>query len=377
MNNQFIDKLLVSTTKSRIVAHMIYWLCVISGFILVQPYLLDKLGIKLFLISVSVKFLLIIGMCYFNLYILIPALIYKKNNLLFYFLGLMVLNLGFAFALFGADYYLYQYTYQPGDEIRSFSDNLYFFTAHFVGNFWYLGSTSALKFARKYFHERIERNKIQISNLQTEIKYLVAQINPHFLFNAINSIYVQIDRQNSGARATVAKFSEMLRYQLYECNEEKVSFKKELDYIQNYVDLQKIRKSGRHRIDFRYPSDILNIEIPPMLFIGFIENAFKYLSNDKDRDNFVLIEFILSGTLLELKVVNTHHQSPSENPKTGQQGIGLKNIRRRLELQFPQKHQLKIINTETLFSVHLTLDLSQSQVENSLNPVSKLVVSTG
>lgn len=346
-----------SLLQSRVRLHVFFWILVILGFVAVHPYHFEKYGWQLFTVVVGGKFFFAIVMVYINLYFLIPRFIATQKKVGTYLILVCILNLLFTGLWFIFDYYLYLYLRNPGDEVRDMSDHVYFFSSQVMSNFWYLGSTSALQFARRYFKEQLVIKETSIARLETEVKYLVAQINPHFLFNAINTIYVQIDRQNIDARETITKFSEMLRYQLYECNVPKVSLAKEIDYIQNYVDIQRLRKSERHRVAFNHPSNTEHIYLPPLLFIGFVENAFKFVSNDKDRDNYVLIDMKVQEKILVFRVENTimSNSNITKNSVTG--GIGLSNIKRRLELQFKGMHELKIMPNNDCFIINLQLEM--------------------
>jgi sensor histidine kinase YesM len=355
MGKNWLNKIFESLLQSRIRLHILFWVCVIAGYIVVQPYLLQKFGWPLFLLIIAVKFLVVILMVYINLYFLLPRFIAREKKTGTYLILLFVVNILFTSLWFMFDYYFYLYTLNPGDEIRDMSDHVYFFSSQFISNFWYLGSTSALQFARRYFKEQLVMKETSIAKLETEVKYLVAQINPHFLFNAINTIYVQVDRQNTDARETITKFSEMLRYQLYECNVPKVSLANEIGYIQNYVDIQRLRKSERHRVVFNHPLNSENIYLPPLLFIGLVENAFKFVSNDKDRDNYVLIDMSIHENKLRFRVENTIMSNTKTFSETG--GIGLNNIKRRLELQFKGKHELSVESANDLFIVNLQLEI--------------------
>jgi sensor histidine kinase YesM len=355
MGKNWLNKIFESLLQSRIRLHVLFWISVILGFIAVHPYEFQKFGWLLYLLVIVIKFMLAIGMVYVNLYILIPKYAAIKKKISIYIVLLISLNFLIAGLWYLFEFYLYLYLSKPGDEVRDLSDHVYFFSSQFISNFWYLGSTSALQFARRYFKEQLVMKETSIAKLETEVKYLVAQINPHFLFNAINTIYVQVDRQNTDARETITKFSEMLRYQLYECNVPKVSLANEIGYIQNYVDIQRLRKSERHRVVFNHPLNSENIYLPPLLFIGLVENAFKFVSNDKDRDNYVMIDMSIHENKLRFKVENTIMSNTKTFSETG--GIGLNNIKRRLELQFKGKHELSVESTNDLFIVNLQLEI--------------------
>ncbi|MEO8712434.1 MAG: histidine kinase, partial [Parafilimonas sp.] len=185
------------------------------------------------------------------------------------------------------------------------------------------------------------------------IKYLKDQINPHFLFNSLNTLYVQIDEINNDAKQTLEKISDMLRYQLYECNNEKISIEKELAYIKNYIELQKLRKEKTFEINFTYDDNIKNFEIAPLLFIPFIENAFKHLSNFKNQPNIVNVSIKKLDGKIDLRVLNSISGISKSN-----EGIGLKNVKRRLELIYANKHSLVINKQESCFEVTLSIEIS-------------------
>jgi two-component system LytT family sensor kinase len=203
---------------------------------------------------------------------------------------------------------------------------------------------------RKYVDD-MEKEKIK-----NELDFLKAQFNPHFLFNSINSIYGHIDRQNSTARNMLLSFSEMLRYQLYECNAERVLIDQEVHYLRNYVGLQQVRKEEDLIVSLTIGKDVKGFSIAPLLFIAFIENAFKYVSNYENKENRVEISLEKRGNLLLFRVFNTyekHQGNPIEH-----QGIGIANVRRRLELLYPDKYDLQTLQEENCYEALLTLILS-------------------
>src|SRR5690606_22905121 len=117
--------------------------------------------------------------------------------------------------------------------------------------------------------------KMELEKVNAELEYLKAQVNPHFLFNSINTIYFQIDRHNELARNSLSGFSDMLRYQLYECNGTEIGIEKEIRYLKNYVSLQRMRKDENYLIFFEEHGDLTGFNVPPLLLIPFVENAFK------------------------------------------------------------------------------------------------------
>lgn len=188
---------------------------------------------------------------------------------------------------------------------------------------------------------------------KNELDFLKAQFNPHFLFNSINSIYGHIEKKNSTARNMLLTFSEMLRYQLYECNVESISIDKEVHYIKNYVALQQSRKEDNLSVVLDIKENVTGFTIAPLLFIAFIENAFKYVSSGGDDKVEVLLE--KQDSALFFKTRNTKETNVHNDIVHG--GIGISNVKRRLELLYPNKHNLTINDAPRTYEVTLTLQL--------------------
>lgn len=195
--------------------------------------------------------------------------------------------------------------------------------------------------------------KLRIRN---ELDFLKAQFNPHFLFNSINSIYGHIDRKNGKARSMLLSFSEMLRYQLYECNVDNIVIEKEIQYIRHYVALQQERKEENLRVELEIAEDLHGFTVAPLLLITFVENAFKYVSNYGDRENAVLISLRRKDEGVCFRVFNTTDQDGMRR-NIEQGGIGIANARRRLDLQYPGQHELQIADRGGSYEVLLYLKI--------------------
>jgi LytS/YehU family sensor histidine kinase len=199
-------------------------------------------------------------------------------------------------------------------------------------------------------------NQLQKEKAQTELSFLKAQINPHFLFNSINSIFASIDKNNIEARSIVIKFSDMLRYQLYECNADQINFEKEFEYLNNYIELQRIRKDNNLTITTDLKGDLKGFTIAPLILIPFIENAFKYSSNHVDQPNVLQMIFTKEDAAFGFYCFNTKDQMISRKIFE-EGGIGIQNVKRRLELIYPGRHALDINDNELFFEVRLKIEL--------------------
>lgn len=204
-------------------------------------------------------------------------------------------------------------------------------------------------------NQKIQQQLIK-DKLTTQLKYLKAQINPHFLFNTLNMAYASATKNNDLVTADIIeKLSALMRYVIYESNEEKVSLEKEIGYIQNAVDLhlQRLSPELAGQVNFRVMGDWQNQKVAPMILIPFIENVFKHgviLSQRSD----ISISILLKDNILILETKNAksnHYMQSITNS-----GIGLKNARERLLLLYPNKHKLEIDNSASYFNVKLQIE---------------------
>jgi len=190
---------------------------------------------------------------------------------------------------------------------------------------------------------------------EAELNFLKSQINPHFLFNSLNSVYFLIDKNNPDARQALHKFSDMLRYQLYEANGEKIPIEKEIGYLQDYVHLQQLRKDENYKVQFNCSQDVKNFSIEPLLLIPFVENAFKHISHKAQGDNFVKLDMTRSNGYFEFVAENSCEKEGYTTEQHG--GIGMNNVKRRLELLYPGTHQLKVDDNGDTFKINLKLKI--------------------
>jgi LytS/YehU family sensor histidine kinase len=226
--------------------------------------------------------------------------------------------------------------------------------SYFLWNFlyavWFLIISSLLYYTKKWAEQRQEVKNIQINQLETELKYLRSQVNPHFLFNGLNTIYGSIDKQNQQARDILLQFADLLRYNLYEADVDWVELEKETLYLQNYVALQRARSDSNLQITLDISVADKTVKIAPLIFLAFVENAFKFSTRDDNRSNNIQIRLLQSGNRIEFICSNSYDE---QEPATG--GIGLSNVARRLELLYRDHYTLDIKQEQSVFTVHLTL----------------------
>lgn len=191
--------------------------------------------------------------------------------------------------------------------------------------------------------------------LRSEIAYLKAQINPHFLFNVLNNLYALTIVKSNEAPDAVVKLSNLMRYIINESSKDFVTLDKELEYIKNFIGLQKLRLTDKTRLDFEIKNNQKgSLVIAPLLMISFIENAFKYGVNP-DKESVIIICITIEGKTVNLIVKNTIAADVCESEKNG---VGIYNSSKRLEMIYPQKHKLTINESQDYFEINLIIELN-------------------
>ena len=306
--------------------------------------------------TITVEFcylLFIAANYYFNLYYIVPRFLYKKRYGAFasLFLGGVI-----AAALLRVPLatYLSSHFFAPGKKPPGFYELfLNSFTNIFI---WVIclvaGKIIIDRMRFQKYVDLMEKDKVR-----NELDFLKAQFNPHFLFNSINSIYGNIDKNNSSARNMLLTFSDMLRYQLYECNTNSISIDREVKYMRNYVALQQTRNAENLVVDLEVDEDLKGFTVAPLLFTAFVENAFKYVSHHENEENRVEISLSKKLDNLVFRAFNTKDKNHNGAALINHGGIGIANVKRRLELLYPYKHELVMSRNDTSYEVVLTLQI--------------------
>lgn len=311
--------------------------------------MIGEAGFDQFTLEIIIRNGLLAILIYLNLAILIPRYAQQKKVVTYIFLLFATLSL---YVILKNVHDVYLNGYILGNENRkSLFYNTYY---NFSIAIFYLAFSVALHLSKAWYFQRELLRKMEVEKLSAELEYLKGQINPHFVFNSINTIYFQIDKQNVHARETLSAFSDMLRYQLYECNGNQIPIEKEIIYLKNYVELQRMRKDENYNISFAAGEDLKGFTISPLLLIPFVENAFKHVSHHPHH-NQVRILLRRYESNFELSVFNTKEEKTLVN---GHTGIGLKNVQRRLELLYKNRHKLMIDNGTDSYEVNLSLRIS-------------------
>lgn len=327
--------------NSKWLQHPVFWvfsIYVIGNYFSISNFLKFIDFYYSFLFHIPLFFLV-----YINLRILIPKFL-QRGQYILYSLS--------AILLIGGAYLLHELTFEillpllPTEYYMvSFTDVEVLLTIFII----YLISSSLIKLSKSWYTlQQVEREKLSI-----ELNSLKTQVNPHFLFNSLNSIYSQALAKSDQTAETVLELSNLLRYMLYEVAEDQVELTKELEMMENYIELQKLRLEKDANVKFNISGDVASQKIAPLLFFPLVENAFKHGAKGDSSNAFVHIDLRIDENLHFSIKNNKGKVDDMEEGRYG--GIGLENVKRRLALIYPNQYDLDIRDGETEFEVKLTL----------------------
>ncbi len=351
-----------------ILFHILLW----SGFIFLPFLLFDMPEDKAFPQYRIFTLALVIFFFYLNYFVLIPKLLARKKFLAFS----LVIIAGLLFTFFISHAYFH---YLEGNRPGFFSgynkmmkmrskgkgrgNRMMFEHARMMREqrnkeattsavFIAMLLSTTIRIAQEWFKNEKQKQEMEKEKLASELSFLKSQVNPHFLFNTLNGIYSLANRKSDKTPGAIVKLSEIMRHMLYESGKETGSLDKEIEYINNYIDLQKLRLPVDANVSFVVKGDTTGKEIKPLLLIPFFENAFKHGVDADGAD--IRAELIVSEKELKLKVVNRISKSQKKDDSSG---IGLVNIKKQLEYLYPYAHSLTIEEKDGLFNVLLTLKM--------------------
>jgi sensor histidine kinase YesM len=290
-------------------------------------------------------------LAYFNIYFLIPKFILKKkyrSYILYFSISLLliyVLRTGLIYFLISEN--IWPEAYEAQD---TFSFN--HLVVVLLGELYIVALATAIKLAVDWIYERKRVEKLEEIQLKTELDFLKSQIQPHFFFNTLNNLYALTIEKSDIAPSVVLKLSDIMQYVLYDVREPKIRLYDEIKYIQNYIDLERLRYGDRIDSNTEIKGEISNIMVPPLLFLPFIENCFKHGVKANDKIEVEISFEMLKNKILLFKVVNSFDQLTNMDSN---QGIGIQNVKRRLELLFKKTFKLKTTIDKKEYCVELKI----------------------
>jgi two-component system, LytTR family, sensor kinase len=344
--------------NKRPVIHAIYWIL----FVLIGSFIFSyqqNFPYSFFLINFLVHLPVFVLFTYSVIYYFVPVFLLNRMYWQF-FVSLFSAAVFAAFLRILAGRYIYYAFFIP--EVLHpkvwISGDIFF-----INLIWILGPViifAMFKYYKNWITSQTIANEAERKQLASELQLLKAQLNPHFLFNIFNSLYVLALQKSDKTPAVISKMSDIFHYVLYECNVVEVSVSKEIKLIEDYIELEKLRYSDRLSVTFTKEMDNTECQIPPMLLYTFVENCFKHGSSP-DPD--------LPWIKLLIRIYNDQFEFEATNsiPKANwndeiQPGVGLSNVKRRMELLYPKKHELEIRKAQGQFIVRLQIQKNCLQI---------------
>jgi len=292
-----------------------------------------------------------IGIIYFNIYVLVPKLLFRERAALYLF-AIAGVTLGTYFLFLSVEYFIlrpYEIVRKPFT-IPDMLTNLFGFCFVFTV---FIGPSTFFKLLQQWMKDTNRIHELEKATIESELEQLKKQVNPHFLFNTLNNVNVLTQTDPEKASQVLTRLSDLLRFQLYDSVKEKIFLNADIHSLTDYLNLEKIR---RDNFEFRIltKGDITNQFIPPLLFIPFVENAVKY-SLDSENKSYIYLDFEVEKNILYFVCINSRPDKKVVSQKNG--GLGLANVKRRLELLYNEKYTLDIKEDENTYQVNLCLIL--------------------
>jgi sensor histidine kinase YesM len=343
-----------SYAKFKISTHLLFWFCsivfAISAFYVASDHKLilnSNLVLRAFIPNIG--FALAV---YFNLYLLIPKFLKNKSYIFYTFwlilllaISAILIQLIFVYSLKAKDF---------EDQFRGM------FSSHFFTALFYVGITSLFKFVKDWIQLqeiKLKIAQIEREKLEAELNTLKSQLNPHFLFNSLNNIYSLALTNSPQTPEIILKLSDLMRHVLYESRENFIPVKNEVNFLTNFIELQKIRLNNEIEIQYSVEGDIPEKKVIPLIFEPFIDNAFKHGLRNPAQAPYIHVFIYFQPEIMRFELENNFASTPhSQTSKSS--GIGLKNIERRLEFLYsPNQYKYEIIRTDHTFTILLEVQL--------------------
>lgn len=362
LSNTFIFKTMLMKVYKRlfpVLVHILLW-----GVLIVVPKYFMPAGFK---VSIKNELLLwgpIVIFFYINYFLLIPFFLTRKKFSLYAFSIMTILGITLAIGGLSCAPSLPAGTLKnelpASQEFHKYKPGIFFpfmGLRNLTSCFLFLAIGTSIRVTEQWYSDDKKRKESENQKLIAELSFLKSQINPHFFFNTLNSIYSLAIRKSEKTPEALIKLSELMRFLIYDSEKEFVPLKRELDYIKNYVELQKLRLMDNVTVDYRIEGNYHDKELEPMLLLPFIENAFKH-GIDSIKKCYIGITVKITDSFLTLTVENPVVRNVKSSSRE-QGGIGLVNSQKRLELLYGSNHQLIIFQNDEFYKVELQLIFKQ------------------
>lgn len=335
--------------RYRILWHILFWVLIYLMYVITFGGYMGNFYQKEFINNLALMPARIIG-TYILIYWILPLALQQKKFLLF---GIIAILHAFVFALAIwltlrlSNLFPERFDYS---RLSIFSPFSIFNTL--LWNYVILIFAVSVVIFKKWYIDEMQKNKLVEEKLEAELSFLKSQIHPHFLFNTLNNLYALTLIKSEQTSDVVLKLSSLLDYMIYKSNDKFVALSQDLEILENYIELEKLRYNKRLDLDYQINGKPGFLKIAPLIMLPFIENSFKHGASDDRTNPKIRIKIEIGTDCVNLKVVNSLRGEKKKDESLGE-GIGLKNVRRRLELIYPDMHKLDIRQSEQEFEVNL------------------------
>ena len=342
-NNQYL-----SPKRLKLIAHITFW----AGYFLFVSFIHTSfLDLRQSILRTLIMGFFHGALVYLHLNWAVPRF-YEKQRYMTYTLVIICLLSIFSLLRLIVDFQMSQYTQALQDLVLTPTHVITVFMTGVV----VLLITAPIRLVEDGYQKLQLQQQLKNQRLEAELKFLKAQVNPHFLFNALNNIYSLAFTQSEMTAPVIMKLSEMMRYMLYECKAERVPLKSEIKYLENFIELQQLKTPDLQQINFQFEGQIEKVNIPPLLFVPLFENAFKHGNLEQTKEGWLKANLKIVENRL---VFNIQNSIGTNTKKDTVGGIGLENIQQRLELLFPEEYVFRVNNEGNTFEVMVSLPLDK------------------
>ncbi|GAB3891566.1 histidine kinase [Larkinella knui] len=345
-----------------VLIHVLAWGLLGFALLVYQPLNWDVTLPPIFWVKQGIYFCLLVGAFYFNTLVLVPRLLFRDQTGMYVF-SLVITAATVLILLFNIDTWfnlpeLMFRAFHPEGGVRKPRNIWGWSQSVLVTTFLMLGIGTSIASVQKWQEDARLRLSLEQARVSSELSFLKAQINPHFFFNTLNNIYALTLIDGEASREALHRLSRMMRYVLYETGNDTTMLSKEIDFVQDYIQLMQLRLTDKVTVTLEQPTPLRDVPVAPMLLLPFVENAFKHGVSAMMPSRISII-IHQEGSKLEMEVRNTIFPEKNQSLEVGS-GIGLTNTRRRLDLLYPERYELSVIEDtpENEYLVHLNLQLS-------------------
>ena len=371
--NAFFGNEFIFSPRHKLQRHLLYWVFHTIVWFVFWHVMLPTISIGQLLFNLLLWLPVLILLSYVLAYGTIPRLLLKGKV---WQSVLLILAWGFAAIYINYGYRIYLFV--PLQEAMGFQ--AVYYDAHQPYSYLCVYTSSAspmiIRFFKLWTWKQRDWIQEQQDKITAELQLLKAQVHPHFLFNTLNNIYsFSLDRSVK-TPGLILKLSSLLSYMIYDCKADQVPLEKELEIMKNYIDLEKERYGNRIDISWNVEGDSRDKFISPLLMLPFLENAFKHGASEQLGKPRLEVDILVMSEVLKFKIINSKNEIALAGNDNNCRGIGIKNVKKRLEFLYPGKHELKINDEGDSFSVFLIVKLGEAQSSYTMPSFSSVAVQT-